>query len=238
MRVGLGPGADRVTRLRVPLIIAAMRVFILALAAIAAAPSAHAQMTCRDNGGLPEPAAVTQDQPVAGHFHRIEGKGLACAVSQDAGDAMSRHQQPVSFLPCLKIGAVAIADGRTQVEELLGEPSHVNDLDWRTEVRVYPIHQRSVPEPYYVVTYQDEVAVAVQLIGPPTEMPVSFSGLALGDSQQMVLDRLGKPDKRCVIGGARPDTWMWASFPIGVDVLDGRVVGFKVTWPAGRPTPN
>jgi hypothetical protein len=49
---------------------------------------------------------------------------------------------------------------------------------------------------------------------------------------------LGLPSQRCVYQRPGPETWIWPPFPIGVDMLDGRVVGLKVTWPAGRPTPQ
>lgn len=216
-----------------------MRTPVLALlAALAfALPAAATQLPCRDAGGLPEPA-VRETTPQPNQFHYIPGKGLACAVANADGEAMRDGKRPVTFLPCLRIGAVGISDDRAQVEELLGQPSQVSDLDLRTEARVYPIRQRTIPEPYYVVTYQDDVAVAVQLIGPPTEMPATFSGLSLGQTAQTVIDTLGKPQRRCMLRGKGPETWIWPSFPIGVDMLDGYVVGFKVTWPAGRATPN
>ncbi len=214
-----------------------MRTILFALMAVAVNLPAAAQIPCRNGEGIGEPAPVA-GEPVPGRFHRVPGKGLACAVSHDEGAAMAEHKKAVTFLPCLKVGAVAIADGIGQVEELLGEPTQISELDLRTEARVYPIRQRSIPEPYYVVTFQDKVAVAIQLIGPPTEMPAMLSDLSLGDPQQKVLDTLGKPSRRCVLQRKGPETWMWPSFPIGVDMLDGRVVGLKATWPAGRPTPN
>lgn len=216
-----------------------MRPLVLAsLFALVALPVTAAQIPCRGNAGMAEPSAqIPAARP--NQFHRVPGKGLACAIDNADGEAMAKHEKPVTFLSCLRVGAVGVSDERAVVEELLGQPTHINDLDLRTEARVYPIHQRSLPEPYYVVTYQDDVAVAVQLIGPPTEMPASFSGLSLGQPMQAVLDTLGKPNRRCMMRGAKgPETWMWQPFPIGVDIMEGRVVGFKVTWPAGRPTPN
>lgn len=216
-----------------------MRLPILALAAIVAATAAHGQVPCRSGDGLPEPQPVSQTPPQPGQFHRVAGKGLACAISHEHGEAMAAHAKPVTFLPCLRVGAVGVADERAQIEEILGQPTQVQDLSLRVEARVYPIHQRSVPEPYYVVTYQDDVAVAVQLIGPPTEMPATFSGLSLGEPARKVLDALGTPNRRCYLRGAKgPETWMWQPFPIGVDMMDGKVVGFKATWPAGRATPE
>lgn len=214
-----------------------MRPFVLSLAVIAATWPAAAQIPCRGGDGVAEPGPIAAEaQP--NQFHRVAGRGLACAVDAAHGEAMAQHQRPVTFLPCLKVGAVAVADERAKVEATLGAPSQVSDLDLRTQARVYPIRQRSVPEPYYVVTFQDEVAVAVQLIGPPTEMPATFSGLALGAPVQQVVDTLGKPSRRCMMRAHGPETWMWQPFPIGVDILDGRVVGFKATWPAGRETPH
>lgn len=214
-----------------------MRLSLLpALFALSAAP-AFAAVPCRGPEGIGEPSPEI-GEAVALHFHRVPGRGLACAVPHEQGEAMAGQKKPVSFLPCLKVGAVAIADGRRAVEKLLGEPTHVNEIDLQTEARVYPISQRSVPEPYYVVTFRDDVAVAVQLIGPPTEMPATLSGLSLGDPAQKVLDQLGMPSRRCVYQRPGPETWVWPPFPIGVDVLNGRVVGLKATWPAGRPTPQ
>jgi hypothetical protein len=218
-------------------IIAAMRLILIAPLLAAIALPAAAQIPCRDAAGLPDPKTEAAP-PQPNHFHRVVGKGLACAVSNAEGEAMSERKRPVTFLPCLRIGAVGVSDDRKVVEELLGEPTQISDLDLRTEARVYPIHQRSVPEPYYVVTYQDDVAVAVQLIGPPTEMPATFSGLSLGQPAQAAIETLGKPVQRCMMRRKGPETWMWPPFPIGVDVLDGHIVGFKVTWPAGRATPN
>ena len=215
-----------------------MRFPILALILALSAFPVAAQIPCRGPEGAPEPAAIAETVPQPGQFHRVVGKGLACAVAQPDGAAMVEHKRPVTFLSCLRVGAVGIADDRAEVEKLLGEPTQIKDLDLRTQARVYPIHQRSVPEPYYVVTYQDNVAVAVQLIGPPTEMPATFSGLSLGVPAQAVLDALGTPSRRCMMRAKGPETWMWQPFPIGVDVLDGRVVGLKATWPAGRATPN
>lgn len=214
-----------------------MRTLILTVSLIVSSLPALAQMPCRGPDGLPAPGEIAA-AAVANQFYRVPGRGLACAVGHEDGVAMATHKQAISFLPCLKVGAIAIADGIGKVETLLGPPTHINDLDMRTQARVYPIHQRSLPEPYYVVTFRDKAAVAVQLIGPPLEMPASFSGLALGDPAQKVLDILGKPERRCLMQPNGPETWMWQPFPIGIDMLDGFVVGMKATWPAGRPTPE
>ncbi|HLO77231.1 MAG TPA: hypothetical protein VK196_12320 [Magnetospirillum sp.] len=214
-----------------------MRSVILAVLCSLAALPAAAQDTCRDGSGLPEPR-VQETAPQPNQFYRVAGRGLACAVGNAEGEAMSQHERPVTFLPCLRIGAVGIADGRAAVEQLLGQPQRTRDLNRRSQLRVYAIPQRSLPEPMYVVTYQDDVVVGLQMFGPPTEMPATFAGMALGDPVEKVIDTLGTPSRRCLTRSPGTETWMWQPFPIGVDVLDGRVVGFKVTWPAGRPTPD
>ena len=207
-----------------------MRLTVLAAALLFAAP-AFAQ--CLPPDGVPEPGPVGEAVP--SQFHRVGVQGgLACAVAAEQGARMADHVKPVTFLPCLRIGAVAVADTLKAVEERLGRPDAVTEIDWRTEVRAYFIAQRTVPNPYYVVTYRDDVAVAVQLMGPPTELPARFSGLSLGDTAQDVVDKLGRPTALCPHQGKAVQTWVWNPFPIGIDVVDGRVVGFKVTWPAGK----
>jgi hypothetical protein len=203
-----------------------MRILPIIAALLAAAPPVFA--ACLGPEGLPEPGAMPQ--AVAGRFLRTADRNLACAVANDVGQSMAQGNKPTSFLPCLRIGAVAISQGLRQVEEVLGKPDAITAIDWRTEARGYFIAQRSIPNPYYVVTYQDDVVVAVQLMGPPTEMPAGFSGLSLGDPVQSVVDQLGKPSRRCPGKGKGIETWVWSPFPIAIDVMDGHVLGFKATW--------
>lgn len=205
---------------------------ILPIIAVLLAAASTASAACLGPEGLPEPG--TMPQPVATHFQRTASRNLACAVTNDHGHAMAEGNKPTSFLGCLRIGAVAVSQGLRQVEEVLGAPDAITAIDWRTEARGYFIAQRTIPHPYYVVTYQDDVVVAVQLMGPPTEMPVRFSGLSLGDPVQAVIDQLGKPSRRCPGKGKGIETWVWSPFPIAVDVMDGHVLGFKVTWVAGK----
>lgn len=214
------------------LILAAMRIYFLAILLLLAPPALAAN--CRGPEGLPEPQGTPTPRPNS--FYRSEA-GLACVLDAQAGQAMAEHNRPTSFLPCLKVGAVAIADTQTQVEELLGPPGTVREMDERTEARAYVIAQPGQPRPYYVVTYRERVAVAVQLMGPPTDMPSTFAGLSLGDPAQAVVDALGKPVQRCVLKANGPETWLWPAFPIGIDMANDRVVGMKATWPVGRPIP-
>lgn len=209
-----------------------MRALVLTLCLLAG--PAIAAPPCRGPEGLPEPGPA--GALILHHFHRSDA-GLACVLPPEQGRAMAEQRQSVSFLPCLKVGAVAVADTVAKVEQALGAPARVEAMDDHTELRAYIIAQRTLPKPHYAVTYRDKVAVAVQLLGPPTEMPASFSGISLGDGEQAVVDILGRPARRCVLRPNGPETWLWPAFPIGIDMADGRVVGMKATWPAGRPTP-
>ncbi len=217
--------------MRITKILAAVSLPCLLLAG-SVLPVQASAMPCRETGDLPAPGPAPADVPEH-HFKRV-GQGLACVLSPQDGAAMGKGERPVSYLPCLTLGAVAITDTQVKVEKLLGEPTQSRILDDHTEARVYPVRQRSIPEPYYVVTYRDQIAVAVQLIGPPTELPASLSSVSLGDDAKKVIDTFGRPARRCVIRPGVPETWMWPPFPIGVDMRDGRVVGLKVTWPTGH----
>ena len=207
-----------------------MRRILILLAALAAPLSAKAG--CRGPQGLPLPGPPP---PLAeGQFRYSPDQGLGCVVSNSQGAAMARHAGPVSFLSCLRVGAVAISDSRANVEKLLGEAMAVNEIDLSSDSRVYEVSQRGRLRPHYVVTYRDDRVVAVQLLGPPMPIPAGFSGLTLGDDQQKVLDTLGWPAQRCRTKADGPEMWTWPPFPIAVDIIDGYVAGFKVTWPAGK----
>lgn len=208
-----------------------MRSFILILAALAAAPSAFAA-ACQGPQGLPLPGPSLP--LVAGQFRYSADHGLGCAVPNQQGAAMAKHQSPVTFLPCLRIGAIGVSDSLDQVEKLLGEPVNITEMGVFSESRIYEVAQPGVLRPHYVVTYYDSRVVAVQLIGPPMLIPATFSGLVLGDDQQRIIDTLGWPDKRCQPKSSGVEMWTWANFPIAIDVIEGYAAGFKVTWPAGR----
>ena len=207
-----------------------MRRILILLAALAVAPSAFA--ACRGPQGLPLPGPSLP--LVEGEFRYSPEQGLGCVVSSQQGAAMAKHESAITFLPCLRVGPVAIGETRASVEALLGEAVGTVDLDLFSESRIYEVAQRGVLRPHYVVTYRDEQVVAVQLIGPPMQIAARFSGLTLGDDQQKVIDTLGWPLQRCQGNADGPELWTWPSFPIAVDIIDGFVAGFKVTWPAGK----
>lgn len=208
-----------------------MRFLIPMLAVLAAAPSAVAA-SCQGPQGLPLPGPSL---PLAeGQFRYSAEHGLGCTVSTQQGAAMAKHESPVTFLPCLRIGPIGISDSLDQVEKLLGQPVTVTDMGLFSESRIYEVAQRGALRPHYVVTYYDRRVVAVQVIGPPMVIPATFSGLVLGDDQQKIVDTLGWPEKRCRPKASGIEMWTWANFPIAVDVIEGYAAGFKVTWPAGK----
>ncbi|MBI2241527.1 MAG: hypothetical protein HYU59_12090 [Magnetospirillum gryphiswaldense] len=205
---------------------------ILISVLLAALPFSAYAANCRGPQGLPRPGA--EPALVENHFHYHPDKGLGCVVANANGKAMGEHKGPVSFLNCLKLGAVAVGDDLVAVEKTLGQPLVTSDIDLFTETRLYEIQQRGVLRPHYVVTYKDDHVVAVQLIGPPMVIAATFSGLTLGDDQQKVIDTLGPPVQRCRSKADGPEMWSWEPFPIAVDIIDGYVAGIKVTWPVGK----
>ncbi len=207
-----------------------MRPILISLLVAAMPFSAYA--ACRGPQGLPKPG--NEVPLMENHFHYHPGKGLGCVVAHDKGQAMTDHKGPVSFLNCLKVGAVSVGGTLTAVEKSLGQAMAQSDIDLFTETRVYEIQQRGVLRPHYVVTFKDEHVVAVQLIGPPMVIPATFSGLTLGDDQQKVIDTLGLPGERCRTKTDGPEMWTWNPFPIAIDVMDGYVAGIKVTWPSAK----
>lgn len=202
-----------------------MRTFVLLAVLLAAFPAAA--QTCRGPEGLPEPRV---ELPVEeGQFHRFPTKGLACVMPEDAGAAMYRSEAKITFLPCLKIGTVAVAADMDDVEEMLGPPARVMPLGSATEARAYFVAQRATPKPYYVVTYRQASVVGIQLVGPPPQLPIAFAGIRLGDRLERVIDALGLPSQRCD-GPNGTEIWNWQPFPISIDMEDGVVKAIKVSW--------
>lgn len=190
---------------------------------VGAALPAGAEDGCRGPDGLDGPA--TELPMVPNQFHRSATGGVGCVLRPEDGAKGPR------LLPCLRIGPVGVGDRVEAVEQVLGAPDSISPLSETAEVRVYFIRQRTQPQPYFVVTYLKGAAVAVQLLGPPADMPQTLSSLALGDPQQRVVDVLGLPGRRCTDSRRGLDTWYYPPFPIAVDVADGAVVGLKATIP-------
>lgn len=204
-----------------------MRRAILALILAAAGFPAAAQ-TCRGPEGLPEPQVAP---PLAeGEFRRVPGKGLACVMPEEQGAAMYRTEAKITYLPCLRIGSVGISDDVSDAEDFLGPPFKVSAIGAATEARAYFVNQQAEPKPYYVVTYRRGNVVGVQLVGPPPQLPVAFSGIRLGDRMERVIDVLGRPTSRCD-GPHGVESWFWQPFPVGIDMADGVVRAMKVSWP-------
>ncbi|HSV28300.1 MAG TPA: hypothetical protein VLL76_02040, partial [Candidatus Omnitrophota bacterium] len=109
-------------------------------------------------------------------------------------------------------------------------PFSVTPISGATEARAYFVVQRAEPRPYYVVTYRRGDVVAVQLVGPPPQLPLSFAGVRLGDRMERVIDALGQPTSRCDDKDG-VEHWFWQPFPIGIDMQDGVVRAMKVSWP-------
>ncbi len=206
---------------------------LAALLALLAQPAAAiAAEQCRGPEGL---AAPGPELPlVPNEFLRTGERGLGCVLPPDQPGQPPRPHATDPFQPCLRIGPVTIGDRLDAVETLLGPPAKITPLSNNVEARAYFIRQRSQPPPYFIVTALGQRVVAVQLFGPPAEMPLTFSSLALGDSPQRVLDVLGPPSRRGENRERGFDTWYYPPFPIAVDMGAGHVVGLKVSVPVER----
>ncbi|MBI5164965.1 MAG: hypothetical protein HY985_13820 [Magnetospirillum sp.] len=206
-----------------------MRLALLLALLLLAVPAFAQQASCRGPEDLPRPRNAV---PLASYeFRRTGERSAGCVLPQEVGSEIAAGRRRASLLPCLKIGPVAIGASRTDIETLLGPPAKTVELDGDSDARVYFIAQRSDAQPYFVVTYLKQRVVAVQLAGPPTEMPLTFSSVSLGDGAQQVIDVLGLPARRCVNPDRGGDTWFYAQLPFALDLINGIVVGLKVTIP-------
>ena len=209
--------------------IGVMKRVVVAVLVMLAPEMGMAQSSCRG----PEDLGKSQDAPpvIPHSFSYTEGLGLGCALG--AEDPAVQEIQHIPYLACLRIGPVGLGDHSETVEANFGVANKIMPLDDKTAARVYFIHQTSKPLPYFVVTMREDTVVALQLRGANLEMPQSFSGLELGDSAQNVLDRLGPPSSHCP-NSQGVDTWLYQPFPFAIELLDGVVVGVKMTMPNVR----
>jgi hypothetical protein len=184
--------------------------------------------TCRGPQDLGQPAAEVP--VIADEFRRVAG-GLGCVLAAD--NPAARVVRPLPYLPCLRIGPIGLGDKLEAVEAILGKPDQIKSLDVVTAARVYFIRQPDEPYPYYVVTFRNGKAVALQLRGRALGLPQTFSSLALGDPAQKVLDVLGLPSRHCS-DDRGVESWSYPPYPFAIDLIDGAVVGVKMTLPLVR----
>lgn len=174
---------------------------------------------------------VMRDAGVRGGFQGLQG--LACVVAASAA-ADPAKLADLGGQPCMHIGSVSVGQAVAAIEQVLGAPFKTIALQAGVEARAYALAPASPSapfRPYYVVSYRGGWSIAVQVTGPPTADPVRFTTLALGDSEAVMVARLGNPMSRQPvpqIPGAV--LWRFGGADVSVEIKDGVIYSMRVAY--------
>ena len=145
-----------------------------------------------------------------------------------------------TLMPCLRIGRIYIGQARDEVEKETGSPGRAfGDAGY-----AYLVYRDTIAEEgaYYAVEYErvrnQDVAAAIQLTGDPTPTGLHFSCLRLGDPEADVRRQLGLPAGTTPFdapeAGVSGTRWEYRA-PFSIEIVNGRVFGFRVWRPRGVP---
>jgi hypothetical protein len=132
------------------------------------------------------------------------------------------------YLSCLHIGDIEIGSSRNEIESKYNKIFKIIPESEKIESRVYVLNSDTETLPYVVVKYKDQKAISIQLTGLKTSDDISFSNIVLSDSENKVIEVLGKPREKVTevdIDGVR---WSYDPFPISIEFVNRKVYSIKI----------
>lgn len=162
-------------------------------------------------------------------FRAAGGGALACVTG-------SAEAQDPPYLACLRIGPVRIGQTMRDVAMRFGKAGkEIRQGD--IVLRVWPV-RLDVPAgtslPYWVIGFEGQRVVSIQLTGKRRVEQFTFSSLRLGDSEARVLEILGPPAEMRDVPEAGAVMWNWRPFPVTLELKDGRVFSMRVSEAVGK----
>lgn len=176
--------------------------------------------------------AKTTSGPV-GEF-RSSGNTLGCNVGSfiDHFDSNSSD----AYLPCMKIGHVAIGASRSRVERNLRGLMSKQPGENGKETRVYVVNGKRVKkgfmlESYIAIEYQNDIVESIQFTGKPVYGKLKFSSLQLGDPVKKVKRLFGKPTstKEVVIDDKKLTLFDYAPYPVTMEIEKNRLYTIRLS---------
>ncbi len=176
--------------------------------------------------------AKTSSGPV-GEF-RSAGNTLGCNVGSFVENFNSNSID--AYMPCMKIGHVAIGASRSHVErKLRGLISKRPEKNGK-ETRVYVINGKRVKkgfmlESYIAIEYQDDVVESIQLTGKPVYGKLKFSSLSLGDPVKKIKKIFGNPTstQEVVIDDKKITLYDYAPYPVTLEIERNRLYTIRLS---------
>lgn len=179
---------------------------------------------------LPALAAPFATAQAAGGEFRYSGGELNCISGVEPAG-----QEP-AYLDCLKIGPLRIGETLRTVSMKFGKARQTVNRGPVTE-RVYPISMNipvGQPVPYWVVGFEGQRVVSIQITGDLRVEQYAFSSIRIGDPDSKLLRLFGpagfsQPAPQ--IGGVM---WGYSPYPVTFEMKNGRVYSMRVSETVGR----
>ncbi len=157
------------------------------------------------------------------------GNGFVCHMDKADGDKTgSMHWQ--SDQVCMRVGPLYVGMPRTDLEKILGAPATMVVQDGR-ENFAYSVNRgdSEFVATYAIVVYgNDATATSIQLTEKAFPSPWFFSGLALGDSEDALRERLGAPLQLDKSDEAGTLVWTYRPWTFSVEVHDKQISSIRV----------
>jgi hypothetical protein len=180
-------------------------------------------------------AAGEPPQQADGEFRK--GKGtLGCAVRAAPG-MDPRKLATLGYMPCLRVGAIAIGASADQVEAVLGAPFNKKADEKGSETRYYSLEPGNPPPSYFIVAYENSKVAAVQVTGVQPKPGFAFSTVQVGDDASKIISVLGNPSQQVCERELKMEIWAYTPFPFSFGIRNHKIVLFKVTAPFGSNAP-
>ncbi len=168
-------------------------------------------------------------QAAGGEF-RYSGGELNCISGVE-----SAGQEP-PYLDCLQIGPVRIGETLRTVSMKFGKARQATKRGSVTD-RLYPIKgdvPAGQPVPYWVIGFEDQRVVSIQITGDLRVDQYAFSSLRLGDTEEKLLSKFGpagfnQPAPR--INGVMLG---YSPYPVTFEIKDGKIYTMRVSEAIGK----
>lgn len=168
-------------------------------------------------------------QAVGGEFSYSGGE-LTCVPDADATG------QPPPYLDCLQIGPIRIGETMRTVSMKFGKARQATKRGAVTD-RLYPIKldvPAGQPVPYWVIGFEGQRVVSIQITGDLRVDQYAFSSLRLGDTEEKLLKRFGpagfnQPAPR--INGVMLG---YSPYPVTFEIKGGKIFTMRVSEAVGK----
>lgn len=161
---------------------------------------------------------------------RKAAEAPACVNLYDPND------QARPYFDCLKIGPVYVGLTLRDVAMKFGKASKEVRQGGQI-LRVYPIRLQATPGaplPYWVIGFEGQRVVSVQLTGDRAVTEFPFSSIHIGEPAARVIEVLGEPAHKQAAPNISGEMWIYSPLPVTFEIKNGRVYTMRVAEAVGK----